>query len=149
MFSKAAVLQSMFGLHAICRIRQEILQYCNRHSNFDTYTFFSHIQNYSSVFREVYKGKGIVWWNRVAKTNFILSERITNPFCFSYKRYQTSFCRMLTGRQVLKLCLPTYLIWRDSTFNMWHRHISKDCLQLFFTMLCDYRQTSVTYFTLC
>ncbi len=40
-FSHAAVLQSMF---------------------------FSHIQNFSSVFREVYKGKGIVLWNMEADT---------------------------------------------------------------------------------
>jgi hypothetical protein len=44
------------ALRAICRYRR---QHCSRSSDPDKFTFLLHFQNFSSVFREILKGKGL------------------------------------------------------------------------------------------
>ncbi len=111
-FSHAAVLQTMFCFACNLQDSAGNISMLQTALYLDKYTFFSYIQNLSSVIREVYKGKGIVSWNRVANVHIII---LLSAFCFSSKRYQIPFCSMQTGRRFLKFCLPTYFIWYSGT----------------------------------
>jgi hypothetical protein len=64
------------ALRAIRRFRW---QHCIRSSDPDKFTFLLHFQNFSSVFREILKGKGLF---HVTGKYKILFERVTFPLLF-------------------------------------------------------------------
>jgi hypothetical protein len=64
------------ALHAIRRFR---LQHCSLSSDPDKFTFLLHFQNFSSVFREILKGKGLFHVTGNYKNFF---ERVTFPRLF-------------------------------------------------------------------
>jgi hypothetical protein len=64
------------ALRAIRRFRR---QHCSRSSDPDKFTFLLHFQNFSSVFREILKDKGLFHVTGKYKTLF---ERVTFPLLF-------------------------------------------------------------------
>ena len=64
------------ALHAIRIFRR---QHCSRISDPDKFTVLLHFQNFSSVFREILKGKGLFHVTGKYKTLF---ERVTFPLLF-------------------------------------------------------------------
>jgi hypothetical protein len=63
-------------LRAIRRFRR---QHCSRSSDPDKFPFLLHFQNFSSLFREILKGKGL--FNVTGKYKTLL-ERATFPLLF-------------------------------------------------------------------
>ena len=66
------------ALRAIRRFRR---QHCSRSSDPDKFTFLLHFLNFSSVFREIPKGKGFF---HVAGKNKHLFERVTFSLLFQF-----------------------------------------------------------------
>jgi hypothetical protein len=86
--SSASGIAICAALRAILRFRR---QHCRRSSDPDKFTFLLHFKNFSSVFRESLKGKGL--FHVQAKTKTYLKGSLS-PFCFSSKRYQIPFCNL-------------------------------------------------------
>jgi hypothetical protein len=74
--SSASGIATCTALRAIRRFRR---QHCSRSSDSDKFTFLLHFQNFSSVFREILKGKGLFHVTGKYKNLF---ERVTFPLLF-------------------------------------------------------------------
>jgi hypothetical protein len=79
------------ALRAIRRFRR---QHCSRSSDSNKFTLLLHFQNFSSVFREIVKGKGLF---HVAGKYKNLFERVTFPLLFQLQKVLNSFLQFAKG----------------------------------------------------
>jgi hypothetical protein len=83
------------ALRAIRRFRR---QYCSRCSNSNKYTSLWYFLNFSSVFREILRGRGLFHVTATCKhLCYIAWKGYLPPFWSSSKRYQISFCSLQKG----------------------------------------------------
>jgi hypothetical protein len=76
------------ALHAICGFRK---QHCIRRSKPDKDTFFLYFDNFSSVFRDVHKGKVLFHVTGICKHYCYVFERFTCSLLFQLKNVANSF----------------------------------------------------------
>jgi hypothetical protein len=79
------------ALRAIRRFRR---QHCSCSSDPDKFTSLLHVQNFSSVFRDILNGKGLFHVTAKYKTLF---ERVTFPLLFQLSKVLNSFVQFAKG----------------------------------------------------